>query len=86
MSIVLSVLVIIIVVAIVVVLVVIVVNLQLDNDLSFCVLLLSQVSQLKRENENLKKNISCLYNTAKIELARKDTEISELRRKQFSQR
>jgi hypothetical protein len=38
-----------------------------------------QCVQLKKENEVLRRNASILYNTAKTELARRDTELNELR-------
>lgn len=39
----------------------------------------SQVERLKGENEVLRRNISTLYNTAKLEIARKDKQIAALR-------
>ena len=42
--------------------------------------LLLQSVQLRKENEVLRRNISALYNTAKNELGRRDTEIADLRR------
>ncbi|XP_062521739.1 CASP8-associated protein 2-like [Corticium candelabrum] len=36
---------------------------------------------LSEQNVALKKNISCLYKTAKAEIERKDREISELRKR-----
>jgi hypothetical protein len=39
-----------------------------------------QMKQLKAENDVLKKNISCLFKTAKEELERKDSEIDSLKK------
>lgn len=38
-----------------------------------------QVERLRIENDLLRRNISTLYNTAKLELARKDRQIAALR-------
>jgi len=34
---------------------------------------------LSKENEILKRNISCIFRTAQLEIARKDKQIKELR-------
>ena len=39
-----------------------------------------QEKKLREENEQLAKNISCLFNTAKAEIARKEKWIEQLRR------
>ena len=38
-----------------------------------------QEKRLREENEQLAKNISCLFNTAQAEIARKDKWIDQLR-------
>ena len=38
-----------------------------------------QEKRLREENEQLAKNISCLFNTAQAEIARKDKWINQLR-------
>lgn len=42
-------------------------------------MLASQEKHLREENEQLAKNISCLFNTAKAEIARKEKWIDRLR-------
>lgn len=43
------------------------------------VMIVLQEKRLREENEQLAKNISCLFNTAQAEIARKDKWIDQLR-------
>lgn len=47
--------------------------------LMMLLMVVPQEKRLREENEQLAKNISCLFNTAQAEIARKDKWINQLR-------